>query len=82
MVSNTLTPALPCPSAADESPASPDTALHPISPRLHNADLAPSRVEGRRWGAYSLFALWTNDVHNIANYTFAIGLFALSLIHI
>jgi len=79
MVSNTLTPSLPCPSAADESPASPDTTLHPISPRLHNADLAPSQVEGRRWGAYSLFALWTNDVHNIANYTFAIGLFAMGM---
>ncbi|MGH8843608.1 MAG: hypothetical protein ACREX1_13060, partial [Advenella sp.] len=44
-----------------------------ISPRLYNADLAPTRTQGRRWGRYSFFALWTNDVHNIANYSFAIG---------
>ena len=47
-----------------------------ISPRLHNNDLAPTKTEGRRWGRYSIFALWTNDVHNIANYSFAIGLYA------
>ncbi len=50
-----------------------------LSPRLYNADLAPTRAEGRTWGRYSIFALWTNDVHNIANYSFAIGLFALGL---
>lgn len=50
-----------------------------LSPRLHNRDLAPTRSEGRRWGGYSIFALWTNDVHNIANYSFAMGLFALGL---
>ena len=50
-----------------------------LSPRLHNKDLAPTKVEGRRWGGYSIFALWTNDVHNIANYSFAIGLYALGL---
>ncbi|WBI78701.1 NCS1 family nucleobase:cation symporter-1 [Pseudomonas aeruginosa] len=53
--------------------------LPPLSPRLYNADLAPTKAEGRRWGRYSLFALWTNDVHNIANYSFAIGLFALGM---
>lgn len=50
-----------------------------LSPRLHNPDLAPTKAEGRTWGRYSIFALWTNDVHNIANYSFAIGLFALGL---
>jgi len=50
-----------------------------LSPRLHNPDLAPTKVQGRRWGGYSIFALWTNDVHNIANYSFAIGLYALGL---
>ncbi len=50
-----------------------------LSPRLHNRDLAPTRTAGRRWGGYSIFALWTNDVHNIANYSFAMGLFALGL---
>ena len=55
------------------------TELPPLSPRLYSADLAPTKAEGRRWGRYSLFALWTNDVHNIANYSFAIGLFALGM---
>ncbi|MBO6277431.1 MAG: NCS1 family nucleobase:cation symporter-1 [Pseudomonas sp.] len=50
-----------------------------LSPRLHNNDLAPTKTEGRRWGRYSIFALWTNDVHNIANYSFAMGLYALGL---
>ncbi|MCY1298411.1 NCS1 nucleoside transporter family protein [compost metagenome] len=50
-----------------------------LSPKLYNPDLAPTRREGRRWGRYSIFALWTNDVHNIANYSFAMGLFALGL---
>ncbi|GAA3363215.1 NCS1 family nucleobase:cation symporter-1 [Saccharopolyspora gregorii] len=47
------------------------------SPRLYNADLAPPAQ--RRWKTYSIFALWMNDVHNIGNYTFAAGLFALGL---
>ena len=50
-----------------------------LSPRLYSADLAPTKAAGRSWGRYSLFALWTNDVHNIANYSFAIGLFALGM---
>jgi NCS1 family nucleobase:cation symporter-1 len=50
-----------------------------LSPRLYNPDLAPVKEQGRTWGRYSIFALWTNDVHNIANYSFAIGLFALGL---
>ncbi|MFR9732247.1 NCS1 family nucleobase:cation symporter-1 [Saccharopolyspora sp. MS10] len=48
-----------------------------LSPRLYNADLAPPKQ--RRWKTYSIFALWMNDVHNIGNYTFAAGLFALGL---
>ncbi|WP_297842716.1 NCS1 family nucleobase:cation symporter-1 [Pseudomonas sp.] len=62
--------------SADPSPTTSNPAL---SPRLHNPDLAPTRIEGRRWGGYSIFALWTNDVHNIANYSFAMGLYALGL---
>jgi NCS1 family nucleobase:cation symporter-1 len=70
-VDNTLDPALAARAA---------TAVHPaLSPRLHNHDLAPRRAEGRTWGGYSIFALWTNDVHNLANYSFAIGLYALGL---
>src|SRR4051794_18164736 len=43
------------------------------SDRLYNEDLAPA--EERRWGSYSIFALWMSDVHNLGNYTFAAGLF-------
>lgn len=50
-----------------------------ISPRLYNADLAPTQRQGRRWTAYSIFTLWANDVHSLGNYSFAIGLFALGL---
>ncbi|MBV6289613.1 NCS1 family nucleobase:cation symporter-1 [Pseudomonas sp. MAFF 301350] len=57
----------------------PDATPVVLSPRLHNHDLAPTKAEGRRWGCYSIFALWTNDVHNIANYSFAMGLYALGL---
>jgi NCS1 family nucleobase:cation symporter-1 len=32
------------------------------SDRLYNEDLAPA--EERRWGSYSIFALWMSDVHN------------------
>ncbi len=48
-----------------------------VSERLYNADLAPP--EKRRWKTYSIFALWMNDTHNIGNYTFAAGLFAVGL---
>jgi NCS1 family nucleobase:cation symporter-1 len=55
----------------------PGAGIHPVSQRLHNADLAPPKK--RRWKTYSIFALWMNDVHNIGNYTFAAGLFAVGL---
>ena len=47
------------------------------SDRLYNEDLAPARE--RRWGSYSIFALWMSDVHNLGNYTFAAGLFVIGL---
>ena len=78
-LSNTLALDLPSPVSTPlpvSGFVSPTLAL---SPRLHNNDLAPTKAEGRRWGRYSIFALWTNDVHNIANYSFAIGLYALGL---
>ncbi|MEU8528988.1 MULTISPECIES: NCS1 family nucleobase:cation symporter-1 [Streptomyces] len=46
---------------------------------LYTYDLAPTKKEGRRWGAYNVFTLWANDVHSLGNYAFAIGLFALGL---
>lgn len=65
-LSNNIALDLPSPTTAFDDP----TAVLPtLSPRLHNKDLAPTKAEGRRWGRYSIFALWTNDVHNIANYS-------------
>ncbi|MCR3718494.1 MULTISPECIES: NCS1 family nucleobase:cation symporter-1 [Prauserella salsuginis group] len=49
------------------------------SSRLYSYDLAPTKREGRRWGAYNVFTLWANDAHSLGNYTFAIGLFAIGL---
>lgn len=46
---------------------------------LYTYDLAPTKKQGRRWGAYNVFTLWANDVHSLGNYAFAIGLFALGL---
>jgi nucleobase:cation symporter-1, NCS1 family len=46
-------------------------------PRLCNADLAPASE--RKWGAYSIFALWMSDTHAISNYAFAASLFVLGL---
>ncbi|MDJ1134414.1 NCS1 family nucleobase:cation symporter-1 [Streptomyces iconiensis] len=59
-----------------------DTSIAPVvetSPRLYSHDLAPTKKEGRKWGAYSVFTLWGNDVHSLGNYAFAIGLFALGM---
>ncbi|GAA4024315.1 NCS1 family nucleobase:cation symporter-1 [Arthrobacter methylotrophus] len=49
-----------------------------VSDRLWNADLAPARQ--RNWRVRSLFALWMCDVHSIAGYTFAAGLFITGLV--
>ena len=49
-----------------------------ISPSLYNTDLAPTKRQGRRWTAYSIFTLWANDVHSLGNYAFAVGLFSLA----
>ncbi|WOC11016.1 NCS1 family nucleobase:cation symporter-1 [Gordonia sp. MP11Mi] len=59
----------------DEAPA----PAADVSPSLYNAELAPTKREGRRWGTYNIFTLWANDVHSLGNYSFAIGLFALGL---
>ncbi|HCV38179.1 MAG TPA: nitrate reductase, partial [Pseudomonas sp.] len=53
---------------ADLSAESAGSSASQLSPRLYSNDLAPTRAANRTWGRYSLFALWTNDVHNIANY--------------
>lgn len=44
-------------------------------PGLHNDDLAPLPKEKRRWGAFEIFNVWTNDVQSLAGYTLAASLF-------
>jgi nucleobase:cation symporter-1, NCS1 family len=45
------------------------------SPSLHNEDLAPAT--DRRWGAFSIFNVWTSDVHSLWGYYLAASLFLL-----
>lgn len=45
------------------------------SPSLHNEDLAPA-IE-RKWGAFSIFNVWTSDVHSLYGYFLAASLFLL-----
>jgi nucleobase:cation symporter-1, NCS1 family len=45
------------------------------SPRLYNEDLAPA-VE-RNWGAFSIFNVWTSDVHSLWGYYLAASLFLI-----
>jgi nucleobase:cation symporter-1, NCS1 family len=43
------------------------------SPSLHNEDLAPAA--NRNWGAFSIFNVWTSDVHSLWGYFLAASLF-------
>jgi NCS1 family nucleobase:cation symporter-1 len=43
------------------------------SPQLYNEDLAPAKV--RNWGAFSIFNVWTSDVHSLWGYYLAASLF-------
>ncbi|MDR7145747.1 NCS1 family nucleobase:cation symporter-1 [Rhizobium sp. BE258] len=45
------------------------------SPSLYNEDLAPA--EERKWGAFSIFNVWTSDVHSLWGYYLAASLFLL-----
>jgi NCS1 family nucleobase:cation symporter-1 len=45
------------------------------SPALYNEDLAPAKE--RHWGAYSIFNVWTSDVHSLWGYYLAASLFLL-----
>jgi NCS1 family nucleobase:cation symporter-1 len=45
------------------------------SPALYNEDLAPA-VE-RKWGVFSIFNVWTSDVHSLWGYYLAASLFLL-----
>lgn len=45
------------------------------SPRLYNEDLAPAQV--RNWGPFSIFNVWTSDVHSLWGYYLAASLFLI-----
>src|SRR5512133_1606328 len=45
------------------------------SPDLYNEDLAPAKE--RRWGTFSIFNVWTSDVHSLWGYYLAASLFLL-----
>ena len=45
------------------------------SPALWNEDLAPAK--DRRWGVFSIFNVWTSDVHSLWGYYLAASLFLL-----
>lgn len=45
------------------------------SPALYNEDLAPARQ--RNWGPFSIFNVWTSDVHSLWGYYLAASLFLL-----
>jgi len=45
------------------------------SPDLYNEDLAPASE--RKWGAFSIFNVWTSEVHSLWGYYLAASLFLL-----
>ena len=45
------------------------------SPELYNEDLAPAKE--RTWGTFSIFNVWTSDVHSLWGYYLAASLFLL-----
>ncbi|GHC29326.1 NCS1 family nucleobase:cation symporter-1 [Aidingimonas halophila] len=44
-------------------------------PALYNADLAPIKKTERRWGAFEIFNVWSNDIQSLFGYTLAASLF-------
>ena len=50
-------------------------AMPNASPALYNEDLAPAAQ--RKWGAFSIFNVWTSDVHSLWGYYLAASLFLL-----
>ena len=51
------------------------TSIPNASPRLYNEDLAPAAT--RNWGAFSIFNVWTSDVHSLWGYYLAASLFLI-----
>lgn len=61
---------------AAATPATPSPVpIAGASPSLWNEDLAPAAE--RRWGAFSIFNVWTSDVHSLWGYYLAASLFLL-----
>lgn len=54
-----------------------DWSAKGYSPGLTNEDLAPTTPEQRRWGAFSIFNVWTSDVHSLWGYFLAASLFLM-----
>ena len=54
-----------------------DWAARGYSPGLTNDDLAPTNPAQRTWGAFSIFNVWTSDVHSLWGYYLAASLFLL-----
>nr|WP_312885623.1 NCS1 family nucleobase:cation symporter-1 [Lipingzhangella halophila] len=46
-----------------------------IDPTLYNADLAPLSHRKRKWGAFEIFNVWSNDIQSLFGYTLAATLF-------
>ncbi|MPV51385.1 NCS1 family nucleobase:cation symporter-1 [Pseudactinotalea sp. HY160] len=59
----------------DELISADESVIHDSDDRLHNADLAPVPDTERKWGAFAIFNVWTNDVQSLAGYTLAASLF-------
>jgi NCS1 family nucleobase:cation symporter-1 len=51
----------------------PNATVPNASPALYNEDLAPARE--RNWGPFSIFNVWTSDVHSLWGYYLAASLF-------
>src|SRR6266536_4626387 len=59
----------------DASIGRPNMTIPNASPSLYNEDLAPATE--RKWGAFSIFNVWTSDVHSLWGYYLAASLFLL-----
>ena len=58
------------------SESTPPDEIQGSSSRLYNEDLAPAKE--RRWGAFSIFNVWTSDVHSLYGYFLAASLFLVA----
>lgn len=52
-----------------------DLKIKKIDPTLYNEDIAPTPYEGRKWGWFEIFNVWSNDIQSLFGYTLAASLF-------